>query len=103
LQVVENKAGGSEEVKKLAKELVKKVVEVTALVNNAESKDIRAQSELKELALQNTEKMAQIKDEVRQIVNQGRETAIKLQANVERVSDLEARVSRLESQVTGKK
>jgi len=99
LKVLESKLSGGEELKSLAKAVVKKVTEVTALVNNAEAKDIRAQAELKELALQNTEKLAQIREELRQVTNQGRATAIKLQANVDRVNDLEGRASRLESQL----
>jgi len=97
LAALEAKLGSNNDLKSLAQDVVKKVAEVTALVNNAESKDIRAQSELKELATQNNAKLAQIKEELRQVTNQGRSTAVKLQGNVERVSDLEGRVSRLES------
>jgi len=87
-----------DELTSTAKELTKAVVEATALVNNAEAKDARIQAELKHIALHNAEQLVQLHSEIEHFTEEHKEASLKSSVNAARLSDLEARLGRLEAE-----
>jgi hypothetical protein len=91
-------SASADELTSTTKELTKEVVEATALVNNAEAKDVRIQAQLKHIALHNAEQLVQLHSEIEHFAEEHKEVSLKSAVNAARLSDIEARVGHIEAE-----